>query len=54
MLMIPEWVFEGKFAKIWAKWKNDEKAAHAQVLQVELLMMMMMMMMVVMGCIDNL
>ena len=39
-MRIPEWIFEGEFAKVWAKWENDEETAHAQVLQVELLVNM--------------
>ena len=34
---LPKWVFKSKFAKVWAKWEDDEEASHAQVFQVELL-----------------
>ena len=28
-MRIPEWIFEGEFAKVWAKWEDDEEASHA-------------------------
>ena len=34
----PEGIFQSQFAEIWAKRENDEKAAHAQILQVEFLL----------------
>ena len=33
----PEGIFQSQFVEIWAKRENDEKAAHAQILQVEFL-----------------
>ena len=44
-MRIPERIFESEFAKVRTKWEDDQEAAHAKVLQVELLVMMMMMMM---------
>ena len=35
--LAPEGIFQSQFAEIWAKRENDEKAAHAQILQVEFL-----------------